>query len=162
AEHALERVARAAGDGDLRHVTFLAALRQLEGAIRNRVLGALVGDVDVELAAPLADLNDDRDVLLDRDVLELEGTRRVRERADERVDHDAVARLALDAVLRRVRERRKVAVRIPAARDVDLDVVEGIRARRIVDLTREGGRVRAVALHLLALEARARLLAGHE
>ena len=154
AEQALERVAAAGGDRDVRHVAFGAVLRKAELAIRNRVRFALLRDVELEGAAPLSDLDDDGDVLVDWHVLQLELTLRVGERADHRAERDARAGLAAHAL----GDRGELGVAVRPAGDVDHDVVERVRAGRVVDLARDGrGDRRVVALLALAREA----LTGH-
>ena len=136
-----------------------AVLRQAELAIGDLVRFALLRDAELQLAAPLADLDDDRDVLVDGHVLQLELTLRVGERADHRAERDARAGLAADAL----GDRGELGVAVRAAGDVDHDVVERVRAGRVVDLARDRRRrVLVVALLALAREALTGNRAGRE
>ncbi len=67
-EEALECVGAAGRDCDLRHVAFASVPRQRQRLVRDDVLRALLLDVDLQLPAPLADLDDDRHVVVDGDV----------------------------------------------------------------------------------------------
>ena len=147
-QQALEWIAAAGGDGDLRHVPLALRGRQAHGArIGHGVVGAGRDLWDDQLLAPLAELEDQRDVRPRGNVREHEAPVRLGQRGDQgRTAGEHAALVAHDA--RRERLHRRVG-------DVDDDVVEGILRRGIEDhAAHRGGRQAAArAVDLLALQA---------
>lgn len=150
-EQALERIGVAARDRHLREVSLRLVPRHAGvGGVELRV-HALPDVRHGELATPFADLDDDGDVLADRDVLELELPLRVGERGDERIARDVAA-----AIARRPGGDR----RDGRIRDVHEHVVEGYLAGGIEDRAAQRRRQSTRALHLLLAEPHARLLSA--
>ena len=145
-EKTLQRIRAAGRQRDTRDVALGAVLGEARQALVERGVRALRDAGDLDLAPPLSDLDDERNLVADGHVLERELARRVGRRDGNGLAGDGgVAAVAGLRAVRNVGERR--------VRYVHGRVVDGHLARRVVDGAAHRGLAAVVTRDLLAFEA---------